>query len=170
MLVFKKTLGGITNNRTINLKILILITVKPISIYIILRIIRSLIIIKEGQTMKSILFSFKGRIGRKQFFLGIGCMLLQTLILFLLLSMTFNPETPVPGPAGFAILAIMMILNTWQSFALYTKRFHDRNKSGWWVLISLVPLIGAIWIIVECGFLKGSDEENRFGENPILNK
>src|SRR5680860_792339 len=43
------------------------------------------------------------------------------------------------------------------------KRWHDRDKSGWWMLIVLVPIIGWIWFIVELGFLKGTPGPNRFG-------
>jgi uncharacterized membrane protein YhaH (DUF805 family) len=43
------------------------------------------------------------------------------------------------------------------------KRFHDRNKSAWWVLISFIPIIGGLWIFIECGFLAGTPGPNRFG-------
>ena len=46
------------------------------------------------------------------------------------------------------------------------KRFHDRNKSGWWVLIALIPLVGALWIVIECGFLRGTVGDNRYGPDP----
>jgi uncharacterized membrane protein YhaH (DUF805 family) len=46
---------------------------------------------------------------------------------------------------------------------VYIKRFHDRDKSGWWVLIGLIPIIGAIWLPIELGFLKGTPRPNRFG-------
>ena len=49
------------------------------------------------------------------------------------------------------------------SLAIQVKRWHDRNKSGWWVLIGLIPLIGGIWALIETGFLAGDDGENRFG-------
>jgi uncharacterized membrane protein YhaH (DUF805 family) len=42
------------------------------------------------------------------------------------------------------------------------KRFHDRDKSGWWVLIAFVPIIGWIWYLIECGFLPGTDGPNRY--------
>jgi uncharacterized membrane protein YhaH (DUF805 family) len=43
------------------------------------------------------------------------------------------------------------------------KRFHDRNKSAWWVLIEFIPIIGGLWVLIECGFLAGTPRENRFG-------
>ena len=46
------------------------------------------------------------------------------------------------------------------------KRWHDRNKSAWWVLISYIPLVGPIWAFVELGCLAGTDGENRYGDDP----
>ena len=46
------------------------------------------------------------------------------------------------------------------------KRWHDRGKSAWWVLIAFIPLVGAIWVIVECGCLAGSPEPNEYGPAP----
>ena len=43
------------------------------------------------------------------------------------------------------------------------KRFHDRNKSAWWVLIGCIPFIGGLWIFIECGCLPGTPGPNRFG-------
>ena len=51
---------------------------------------------------------------------------------------------------------------------VHIKRFHDRDKSGWWVLIGLIPIIGAIWLLIELGFLKGTPGPNRFG-SPVAN-
>jgi uncharacterized membrane protein YhaH (DUF805 family) len=57
----------------------------------------------------------------------------------------------------FALVALI------PSIIVYIKRFHDRDKSGWWVLIALIPIIGALWILIELGFLKGTPGPNRFG-------
>ena len=118
--------------------------------------------------MKNILFSFQGRISRKQFFLGILFMIVQSLVLFFLLSMTFDLETNTPSSAGIILLVVMLILNCWESFALYTKRFHDRNKSAWWILIGFVPIVGSLWILIECGFFAGDEGDNQFGKSPKL--
>jgi uncharacterized membrane protein YhaH (DUF805 family) len=56
------------------------------------------------------------------------------------------------------------VILLWISLAITVKRFHDRDKSGWWALINLLPVIGQIWILIECGFLKGTEEDNRYGE------
>ena len=54
----------------------------------------------------------------------------------------------------------------WASLALGIKRWHDRDKSGWWTLIGLIPVIGAIWAFVEQGCLRGTEGPNRFGDDP----
>lgn len=61
---------------------------------------------------------------------------------------------------------VMNLLLLWPGIAVSVKRWHDRGKSGWWVLINLVPLVGWIWALVENGFLRGSAQENRFGPPP----
>lgn len=61
----------------------------------------------------------------------------------------------------FALVAL------YPSICVSIKRWHDRDKSGWWVLIGLIPVIGAIWILIECGILKGTDGPNRFGADPL---
>ena len=51
------------------------------------------------------------------------------------------------------------------SLALYVRRLHDINRSGWWLLIVLIPFIGLITLIFFfC--LKGSKNRNDFGEMP----
>ena len=51
---------------------------------------------------------------------------------------------------------LLVLMSFWIFAAIAVKRFHDRNKSGWWVLIGLLPLIGGIWLLVELGFLPGA--------------
>ena len=47
------------------------------------------------------------------------------------------------------------------------KRWHDRNKSGLWVFIHLIPVLGSFWCFIECGCLRGTRGTNRFGEDPL---
>lgn len=43
------------------------------------------------------------------------------------------------------------------------KRFHDTNHSGWRTLLWLVPVIGWFYVPLVCGFVKGTDGENKYG-------
>ena len=54
----------------------------------------------------------------------------------------------------------------WTALALQIKRWHDRDKSWVWIFISFIPLVGAIWVLVECGFMDGTPGPNKFGPSP----
>jgi len=58
------------------------------------------------------------------------------------------------------------VIAIWVGLAIQIKRWHDRNKSGWWVLINLVPIIGPLWALVEVGFQRGTVGPNRYGPDP----
>ncbi|MFT3673398.1 DUF805 domain-containing protein [Aestuariivirga sp.] len=127
--------------------------------------------------------SFQGSIPRKTFWLALIVMIVITWILEIILfsifgvsMMSMDPNaTPEAQAAaaeqamsGIAIpLVILILLTIWPSLAIYAKRWHDRDKSGWWTLIGLVPVIGSIWMLIELGFLRGTEGPNRFGPDPI---
>jgi uncharacterized membrane protein YhaH (DUF805 family) len=126
---------------------------------------------------------FEGRIPRKTFWLGFVVLMIASWILQIALFSIFgvammpvdpNATPEAQGAAAVAALAnmgipliILLVLTLWPSLAIYTKRWHDRDKSGWWSLILLVPIIGAIWMLIELGFLRGTEGPNRFGADPI---
>ena len=47
--------------------------------------------------------------------------------------------------------------------AIAAKRWHDRNKSGWWSLLSFVPVLGPLWVLFELGSLPGTPGKNQYG-------
>ncbi len=49
--------------------------------------------------------------------------------------------------------------------AVGVRRLHDVDRSGWWILIALIPILGAIVLIV-WGATEGSNSANRFGPQP----
>jgi uncharacterized membrane protein YhaH (DUF805 family) len=128
--------------------------------------------------------SFEGRIPRKTFWLAYLIMLIVSWILMLVIfsifgvSMMANVDPTLSEEAqaaaameqlgAIAIPSLIVILLTlWPALAVYTKRWHDRNKSGWWSLILFIPLVGPIWFLIELGFLRGTEGPNRFGPDPI---
>jgi uncharacterized membrane protein YhaH (DUF805 family) len=65
----------------------------------------------------------------------------------------------------YGLFALAIILPT---LSVTVRRLHDVGKSGWWIFISLVPLIGSIWLLV----LMVTDSqpgENQYGPNPKMN-
>lgn len=127
--------------------------------------------------VKSGIFSFNGRIKRSTFWI-------IHIVLFVVLAIVAGLLTPVilagqnaataEAPAelsGMAIIAIVFVILlyipfVWISLAAYAKRYHDRSKSGWWILLSLVPIVG-LWVIIECGFLEGTAGYNEYGAPPV---
>ena len=119
--------------------------------------------------------SYEGRIGRQTWWLGaIVLMVLQWILMAILGGFgasAIDPNNPDAAAAAMmnamVPIGIAFLVFLWPTFALYTKRWHDRDKSGWWSLIILVPIIGGIWALVECGFLHGTEGPNSFGDDPI---
>jgi uncharacterized membrane protein YhaH (DUF805 family) len=62
---------------------------------------------------------------------------------------------------------IVHLLLVWPALAVSVKRWHDRDKSGAWVLLNLLPVIGWIWALIDNGFLRGTSGPNRFGDDPL---
>lgn len=124
-------------------------------------------------------FSFGGRIRRGTWWLGYVLPILLISIVATVIDVSLGFVTIVAddaAPAGgvsfatygigpFSIIALL--LNIFGGLAGQAKRWHDRDKSGWWVLIALIPLIGPIWSLIELGFLPGTAGPNRFGPDPL---
>ena len=74
---------------------------------------------------------------------------------------TFNEELSVGLFSG-----ISAVLLLYPIFAVYVKRAHDRNRTGWFVLLLFVPLVN-LWPLVEFFFLRGTEGPNKYGPDPI---
>jgi uncharacterized membrane protein YhaH (DUF805 family) len=66
-----------------------------------------------------------------------------------------------PPTTTVSVLGYVGVL--WISGALAAKRLHDLDKSGWYALVLLVPVLGYLATIIYCGFQPGNGEDNRFG-------
>jgi len=68
--------------------------------------------------------------------------------------------------AALGPLSVFFALGTFiPLFTAGIRRLHDRDLSGWWMLIVLVPVIGSLCLLV-IYVLPGTDGPNRFGPNP----
>lgn len=124
-----------------------------------------------------LLFSFEGRINRAKWWLGNIILMVIEWIVFVLIqyatigTLIMEPSPDGALPPGFTsyvvLTVIALLVFLWPSLALATKRWHDRDKSGWWTLIVLIPVAGGIWFLIECGILRGTMGPNRFGPDPL---
>ena len=124
--------------------------------------------------MQSLLFSFQGRINRAKFWLVHIAMWVVVAIVFSVIlgsaAMSSDPQAALQsvGAVGGIILLVVYVLALWIGLAIAAKRWHDRNKSAWWILIVFVPVVGPFWYLIECGFLRGTTGVNKYGSDPLV--
>ncbi len=113
----------------------------------------------ENIDWQHLLFQFDGRINRAKFWIGVVAIWVVELIALLILRAV--------GMGGVALYTVVMVVIIWPALAIQVKRWHDRGKSGWFVLVSLIPFVGWLWVLIECGFLEGDSGDNEYGPNPL---
>ncbi len=130
----------------------------------------------------SLLFTFQGRINRAKYWLATITYISATIALtglgfFFRFHMIF-----------FVITGVVFIAMIVSGLAVGIKRLHDRDKSGWWLLLfyllppvldglgraigiplifSLASVAVSIWALVELGFLRGTSGANKYGPDPL---
>ena len=113
---------------------------------------------EEAMSPQQIYFSFQGRIPRRIWWL-------YGVLGLLGLGVLANTLLRVAGMSEEKANDMVNLLLTWPALAVSVKRWHDRDKSGWWVLINAVPLIGMVWTLIENGLLPGTPGSNQYGED-----
>ncbi len=63
---------------------------------------------------------------------------------------------------------IIYILGVWSYLAIIVKRCQDLDRSGWYILINLIPIIGVVHFFIKTHFTKGTERFNGYGQNPIV--
>jgi uncharacterized membrane protein YhaH (DUF805 family) len=145
-------------------------------------------------------FGFEGRINRAKCWRAMAlnsfCLLVFMLVVPFNLGTCFRDADPkwAIGPVTALLVGTMgpaIIISTWCFTAIAIKRLHDRNRSGWWMvlffiapplleklwdwldnptaafMVSLVGFVLSVWSFVEIFCLRGTREPNRFGSDPL---
>jgi len=142
-----------------------------------------------------LLFSFEGRIGRGQFWLAVAIWMGFAIVVYGLIGLfiyVFDIRPPLTF--SYVVAAIVYIPILVSAVVVGIKRLHDRNRSGWWLLVFyLAPLVvllaanliaeGIIhtvlsvaslallaWAFVEIGCLRGTIAGNPYGPDPVAPK
>jgi uncharacterized membrane protein YhaH (DUF805 family) len=152
--------------------------------------------------LRILLFSFRGRINRAKYWLAIlvyaGAALLFGLVAGIVMTGVRATAADALTGAGLTLVAIFILFlvgGTWSGFAVAIKRLHDREKSGWMLLlfwgvpgllnviarswaigggmvfavfIGLVSAAISIWGFVEIACLKGTAGPNDYGPDPLV--
>jgi len=105
---------------------------------------------------------FSGRARRKEFWFF-------ALFHFIVLFILYGIEMIIMNATGLKIVGILSGIYMLASFipglAVSVRRLHDTGRSGWWILVNLVPGIGAVVFLVFM-FMDSKFAENRYGPNP----
>jgi uncharacterized membrane protein YhaH (DUF805 family) len=105
---------------------------------------------------------FSGRARRMEFWYFV----LFNLVVYIVLSLidallgTYNIVSGVGLLSGIYSLAVLI-----PTLALWVRRLHDIDRTGWWILINLIPLIGTIVLLV-FALTPGTPGSNRYGPDP----
>ena len=115
---------------------------------------------EDVDSPRRMLFSLRGRIGRRAWWAwGVGAMVGLSIYFTVLLRVVGTPSHVAEG--------LVNLLLVWPVIAIGAKRWHDRGKSAWWVLILFIPVVGWLWALIENGFLRGDAGVNRFGREVV---
>jgi uncharacterized membrane protein YhaH (DUF805 family) len=106
--------------------------------------------------------TFEGRARRKEYwFFTLFNLLAVVALTFVDMAIgTFNEQAEIGLFGGVYLLAVLI-----PSLAVTVRRLHDTDRSGWWILLNLIPVIGSIVLMV-FAVLDSQPGGNRFGPNP----
>jgi uncharacterized membrane protein YhaH (DUF805 family) len=97
----------------------------------------------------------EGRLERRRWWIGVAGLFVAWLVIRILF-----------GTDGLVALVLGIVLAL-AGLMLHIKRCHDRDKSGWWCLLLLIPFVGFVWAVIDLGILEGTHGPNRFGPDPL---
>ena len=106
---------------------------------------------------------FSGRSRRKEYWFFVLGIFVAAIVLSIIekIAGLSGMVGGVYGPLTTILLLGVII----PSIAVQVRRFHDQDKSGWFVLLSLIPFVGGLIVLVFM-FLEGTKGPNRFGPDP----
>jgi uncharacterized membrane protein YhaH (DUF805 family) len=111
-------------------------------------------------------FDFSGRARRKEYWYFVLVNILIFTALAIADEMASLPRLEVASSLSIGITSatyLLLVLCPW--LAVTTRRLHDTNRSGWWQLVSLVPVLGILVVFIF--ILEDSyPGENQYGHNP----
>ncbi|MEM9030297.1 MAG: DUF805 domain-containing protein [Pseudomonadota bacterium] len=145
--------------------------------------------------MRVLLFSFHGRISRKEFWIGVAAQICLVVIMgntgYFVIG---HPVSPLYHNtiAILIFLATLVVFCYWTHFAVPLKRLHDRGKSWGWLLLyhgiinaagyaaylfpvgskasqtaHMIAVAASIVYLIDLGLVRGERGDNRFGPDPL---
>lgn len=110
---------------------------------------------------------FSGRARRSEYWYFVVFNVLFAILAMIIdnfLGTTIEIGYGVALPYGYVYIAYILAVFI-PGIAVAVRRLHDVGKSGWMLLVSLIPLIGVIWLLVLM-FTDSQLSSNKWGDNP----
>ena len=121
-------------------------------------------------------FSFRGRISRSRYWeysllvnIAAGISVYVASVLFFQIAGLVRESAADHDRPPIVFIAIVFPLYaivTWVGLALQIKRLHDRGRTGWFVLLNAVPILGSLAVAIDTYLLPGKPGSNRYGSPP----
>lgn len=105
---------------------------------------------------------FNGRARRKEYWMFVLFNMIFALLAMILDNILGIAIDDVGYGPLYGLYALAVFI---PGLAVAVRRLHDVGKSGWMILIALIPLIGAIWLLVLL-VTDSNPGENQYGQNP----
>lgn len=102
--------------------------------------------------------NFNGRAHRKEYWMFVLFNIVFSVVAVLLDNLLGADEVGVIS----VLYSLAVLIPGW---AVMVRRLHDTGRSGWMILISLVPFIGTIWLLVLL-LIEGDTHKNKYGPSP----
>ena len=120
------------------------------------------------------LFSFSGRMTRGPLWLlilvGFGISIVVSVVINLSASGLVVANGPdgvaTPSPLALTVFGLVGLVLGIINLSFQVRRCHDRDRSGWFVLLWCLPILN-IWGFIEMYCLSGTVGTNRFGPDPL---
>lgn len=106
---------------------------------------------------------FEGRARRKEYWMFVLFNVIAAIVAMVLDNVLGLASSQYAGYGpiyGLYLLAVLL-----PSLAVGVRRLHDTDRSGWWMLLGFVPILGAIVLLVFM-VIEGTPGPNRFGPDP----
>jgi uncharacterized membrane protein YhaH (DUF805 family) len=104
---------------------------------------------------------FRGRARRKEYWY----FYLFTIISAFVLGLVGALAGIAPDRAWSFVAGLYMMASVIPALAVAARRLHDTGRSGWWVLVGYVPIVGTM-VLVFFAVLDSEPGDNRYGPNP----
>ena len=105
---------------------------------------------------------FSGRARRKEYWMFALFNFIFLIVALILDNILGTTAGELPYGVFYFLYALVVLI---PGLAVAVRRLHDVGKSGWMILIALIPIIGAIWLLVLM-VTDGNPGENQYGPNP----